>query len=51
MKRLILAFLQLAKRKVIEGPSHVAIALGFAPDQSRLWVVGERSRVTALPGG
>jgi hypothetical protein len=44
-----IAFLQLAKRKVVEGPSHVAIALGFAPDQSRLWVVGERSRVTALP--
>jgi hypothetical protein len=44
-----IAFVQLAERKVVPGPSHVAIALGFAPDQSRLWVVGERSRVTALP--
>ena len=31
------------------GRSHVAIALGFSPDLSRLWVVGERSRVSSLP--
>jgi hypothetical protein len=42
-------FVELAARRVVTGPTHVAIALGFAPDQSRLWVVGERSRVTALP--
>jgi hypothetical protein len=28
--------------------AHVAIALGWAPDQSRIWVVGERSRVSPL---
>lgn len=42
-------FVELAERKVVAGPSHVAIALGFAPDLSRLWVVGERSRVSSLP--
>jgi hypothetical protein len=42
-------FLVLAKRKVVAGPTHVAIAMAYSPDQSRLWVVGERSRVTALP--
>lgn len=42
-------FVELAQRKVARGRAHVAIALGFAPDQSRLWVVGERSRVVALP--
>jgi len=26
----------------------VTIALGYSPDQKRLWVVGERSSVTAL---
>jgi hypothetical protein len=46
-----IAFVQLAKRKVVAGPVHVALALGFAPDQSRLWVVGERSQVAALPTG
>jgi hypothetical protein len=39
----------LARRTVVARPSHVAIALGFAPEQTHLWVVGERSRVTALP--
>lgn len=38
----------LATGTVISEPSHVAIALGFAPDQSTLWVVGERSRVSRL---
>ena len=38
-----------ALARVARGPSHVAIALGYAPDQRRLWVVGERSRVSALP--
>jgi DNA-binding beta-propeller fold protein YncE len=44
-----IAFVQLAKRKVVAGPTHAVVGLGFSPDQSRLWVVGERSRVTALP--
>jgi hypothetical protein len=42
-------FVELAKRKVVAGSSHVTTALGFAPDLSRLWVVGERSRVSSLP--
>jgi DNA-binding beta-propeller fold protein YncE len=42
-------FVQLAARKVVAGPTHAVVGLGFAPDQSRLWVVGERSRVTAVP--
>jgi hypothetical protein len=42
-------FVELARRKVVAGGNHVAIALGFAPDLSRLWVVGERSRVRSLP--
>jgi hypothetical protein len=42
-------FVELAERKVVAGRSHVATALGFSPDLSRLWVVGERSRVSSLP--
>ena len=42
-------FVELAERRVVAGRSHVAIGLGFAPDLSRLWVVGERSRVSSLP--
>jgi hypothetical protein len=37
-----------AKATVIREPSHVAIALGFAPDQRTLWVLGERSRFSRL---
>ena len=42
-------FVDLAKREVVQGPAHVAIALGWSPDGRRLWVVGERSRVSPLP--
>jgi WD40 repeat protein len=38
-----------ATASVRRGPDHVAIALGFSPDERRLWVVGERSRVSSLP--
>jgi hypothetical protein len=38
----------LAKSTVRRGPSHVATALGFSPDERTLWVVGERSRVSPL---
>ncbi|HZQ81206.1 MAG TPA: hypothetical protein VFB25_04440 [Gaiellaceae bacterium] len=34
--------------RVVAEPAHVATALAFAPDQSALWVVGERSRVSRL---
>ncbi len=37
-----------ATRRVIHERSHVVTALGWAPDQSALWVVGERSRVSRL---
>jgi hypothetical protein len=37
-----------ATRRVIREPQHATVALGWAPDQSRLWVVGERSRVSPL---
>jgi hypothetical protein len=37
-----------AMRSVTRSVAHVAIALGWAPDQSRVWVVGERSRVSPL---
>jgi hypothetical protein len=38
-----------ALRRVVHSRPHVAIALGYSPDQRRLWVVGERSRVAGLP--
>jgi hypothetical protein len=41
-------FVELAQRKVLTGPSHVALALVYSPDLKRLWVVGERSCVSAL---
>jgi hypothetical protein len=42
-------FVHLAARKVTPGVTHVAIALGWSPDQRHLWAVGERSRVSSLP--
>jgi hypothetical protein len=41
-------FVELARRKVVAGPSHVVLGLAYSPDLKRLWVVGERSRVSAL---
>jgi hypothetical protein len=41
-------FVVLARRTVLRGPTHVAIALGWSPDQSHLWAIGERSRVSSL---
>jgi hypothetical protein len=38
------------ERKYVAPPSqHVAIALGFSTDGKKLWVVGQRSRVSSLP--
>lgn len=39
----------LASGAVRRGPDHTAIALGISPDERRLWVVGQRSRVSFLP--
>ena len=44
-------FVVLAQRKVVVGPTHVTIALAYSPDQTHLWVLGERSRVSALQPG
>jgi hypothetical protein len=41
-------FLVLAERKVVAGPTHVAIAMAYSPDQKHLWVLGARSRVSSL---
>jgi hypothetical protein len=37
-----------ATGRVIDEPAHVAVALGWAPDQSKVWIVGERSGVSSL---
>jgi hypothetical protein len=42
-------FVELAARKVVAGAAHVAIALGWSPDERHLWAIGERSRVRSLP--
>jgi len=41
-------FLALAQRRIVTGPSHVAIAMAYSPDQQHLWVLGERSRLSSL---
>ena len=42
-------FVELQQRRVSAPVTHIAIALGFAPDGKRVWVVGQRSRVSLLP--
>jgi hypothetical protein len=44
-----IAVVDLAARTIASHGNVHALALGYSPDQTRLWVVGERSRVTALP--
>ena len=41
-------FVSLDTLRVRRGPSHVAIAIAFSPDGSRVWGVGQRSRVFSL---
>jgi hypothetical protein len=41
-------FVDLARKAVAGVRAHTAIALGYAPDGRRIWVVGRRSRVSAL---
>jgi hypothetical protein len=38
----------LALHRVVKQTPHAAIALGFAPNGRTLWVVGQKSKVTAL---
>jgi hypothetical protein len=39
----------LPHRSVVQGKRMVAMALGYAPDSTTLWVVGTGGRVTAVP--
>jgi hypothetical protein len=41
-------FVGIAQRRV-EAQPRIALALGFSPDGKKLWTLGERSRVTAVP--
>jgi hypothetical protein len=41
-------FVSLETLKVRRGPNHVAIAIAFSPDGSRVWGVGQRSKVFSL---
>ena len=45
------AILTPATRSVLRLRPHVAIALGWSPDERTLWVLGERSRVSPLRPG
>ena len=40
-------FVTLARRTV-QMQSHVALALGFSPDDRRVWTLGQKSRITPL---
>jgi hypothetical protein len=39
----------MAHRVVVKGVPHAAVALGYAPDGTTLWVVDKAQQVTALP--
>ena len=41
-------FVDPAGHRVVAGPAHVAVALGYSPDGRKLWVLGQRSRVAAV---
>lgn len=41
-------FVDLQKLAVRRGPNHTAIALAFSPDGSRVWGVGQRSKIFSL---
>jgi hypothetical protein len=42
-------YVSMARRVVVNGVPHAAVALGYAPDGTTLWVVGKGEQVTALP--
>jgi hypothetical protein len=44
-------FVTLTSQLSVHRIAHTAVALGYSPDQRRLWVVGERSRVSSLRPG
>jgi hypothetical protein len=42
-------YVAMAKKVVVKGVPHAAVALGYAPDGTTLWVVDKGEQVTALP--
>jgi WD40 repeat protein len=44
-----LFYVSLPNRAVVKGVPHAAVALGYAPDGTTLWVVDKGEQVTALP--
>ena len=42
-------YVSMAHRVVVNGVPHAAVALGYAPDGTTLWVVGKGEQITALP--
>jgi hypothetical protein len=42
-------FVSMSHRVVAKGVPHAAVALGYAPDGTTLWVVDKGQQVTALP--
>jgi hypothetical protein len=42
-------YVSLTHKVVVKGVPHAAVALGYAPDGTTLWVVGKGEQVTALP--
>jgi WD40 repeat protein len=44
-----LFYVSMANRVVVNGVPHSAVALGYAPDGTTLWVVDKAEQVTALP--
>jgi hypothetical protein len=42
-------YVSMAHKVVVNGVPHAAVALGYAPDGTTLWVVGKGEQVSALP--
>src|SRR5260221_1405230 len=42
-------YVSMARKVVVNGVPHAAVALGYAPDGTTLWVVGKGEQVSALP--
>jgi len=42
-------YVSMAKKVVVKGVPHAAVALGYAPDGSTLWVVDKGEQISALP--
>ena len=42
-------FVEPDRKRVVLGQNHVAVAMAFSTDGRKLWVIGERSRVSSVP--